>query len=82
MSAKYISEVIFEGGLTPTSYLNALPVIKFLNQAERLAFSSPVTFFVGENGIAKANYKDTEHYRITKQFLNDPDRMLYYLLSN
>lgn len=54
MSAKYISEVIFEGGLTPTSYLNALPVIKFLNQAERLAFSSPVTFFVGENGTGKS----------------------------
>ena len=32
-------------------------------------------------GIKKVDYKDTEHYRVTKQFLDDPQRMLHYLLE-
>ena len=32
-------------------------------------------------GIAKVAYKDTEHYRMTKQFLDDPERMMKYLLD-
>ncbi len=54
MFVKYISEVIFEGGLLPSSYLNGLPVVRYLKQVERLAFSSAVTFFVGENGTGKS----------------------------
>lgn len=46
--------MIFEGGLLPASYLNALPVVRYLKQVERLAFSSAVTFFVGENGTGKS----------------------------
>jgi predicted ATPase len=37
-----------------------------------LAFDAPVTFFVGENG--------SEHYQITKAFLDRPERMLNELL--
>lgn len=33
------------------------------------------------NGIEKVLYKETEHYLLTKQFLDDPERMLRYLLD-
>ena len=51
---KYISEICFDNKLDKDSYLNDLPVIKYLSQKERLAFSSDVTFFVGENGTGKS----------------------------
>ena len=31
--------------------------------------------------IHSTDYKQTEHYMITKQFFNDPERMLKYLLE-
>ena len=37
-----------------TSYLYNLPVIKHLYKMERLEFSAPVTFLVGENGSGKS----------------------------
>lgn len=37
-----------------SSYLNKLPLIKYLSQCEGLAFEKPVTFFVGENGTGKS----------------------------
>lgn len=36
---------------------------------------------MSEAGIHKVNYKDTEHYRITKQFINNPEQMLRYLFN-
>lgn len=38
-----------EGG-----YLEKLPVVRYLSTVERLPFSSPVTFLVGENGTGKS----------------------------
>lgn len=35
-----------------------------------------------ERGIEPVDYKDTEHYAVTKQFLDNPDRMLRYLFEN
>lgn len=54
MSAKYISNVLFNNTLDKSSYLNGLPVIKYLKEFERLDFSADVTFFVGENGTGKS----------------------------
>ncbi len=54
MSAKYISNIYFDNNLDKNSYLNNLPVIKFLSQSQNLSFSSNVTFFVGENGTGKS----------------------------
>lgn len=34
-----------------------------------------------ERGICPAAYQDTEHYRLTKQFLQNPERILRYLLE-
>ena len=53
-SAKYISEVCFDNRLNAASYLNDLPVIRFLAKEKHLTFSSNVTFFVGENGTGKS----------------------------
>ena len=54
MSTRYISNILFEDGLEKSSYLNGLPVIKFLKEAGKLDFSADVTFFVGENGTGKS----------------------------
>ena len=35
-----------------------------------------------DNGICKKDYFDTEHFKITKQFLDNPQRMIKYLLEN
>lgn len=36
---------------------------------------------LSENGICKVQYTETEHYKVTKQFLDNPQRMLKYLLE-
>ena len=54
ISANYISSILFDDKLDKNSYLNNLPVIKYLSQEKELRFSSNVTFFVGENGTGKS----------------------------
>lgn len=51
---KYISEIIYDNRIDKNSYLCDLPVIKHLSRYERIEFSAPVTFFVGENGTGKS----------------------------
>lgn len=51
---KYISSILFDNTLEKKSYLNDLPVIKYLSREKQLSFSSEVTFFVGENGTGKS----------------------------
>ena len=34
-----------------------------------------------QEGVEPVSYRDTEHYQITRRFLEDPDRMLRYLLE-
>ena len=52
--AKYISSILFDNSLSRNSYLNDLPVIKYLAQNNELNFTSNITFFVGENGTGKS----------------------------
>ncbi len=54
ISANYISSILFDDKLDKNSYLNNLPIIKYLSQEKELCFSSNVTFFVGENGTGKS----------------------------
>lgn len=51
---KYISSVTFNDKIDRSSYLNNLPIIKYLREVKCLDFSSNVTFFVGENGTGKS----------------------------
>ncbi len=36
---------------------------------------------ISEKGIESVSYEDTEHFRLTRQFLNAPEKMLQYLLK-
>lgn len=50
------------------------PILMAFPGAEIMEFSS--------DGIRKVSYQETEHYQITKRFLEDPQHMLHYLLNN
>lgn len=49
------------------------PILMAMPNSEIFEFSS--------QGIKKTFYQETEHYQITKNFLNNPDKMLRYLLN-
>ena len=46
-----------------------------------MAFPGAEIKLFDEDGVRTVDYRDTEHYQITKQFINDPERMLKYLLE-
>lgn len=46
-----------------------------------LSYPRAEIYEFGEGGIVKKAYRDTEHYRITKLFLDNPERMLQKLLD-
>ena len=50
----YVSGVSLQGEIPQNSYLQNIPAIKHLQDMRRLPLSSPVTFFVGENGTGKS----------------------------
>lgn len=49
------------------------PILMTFPDAEILEFS--------QDGIKSVSYKDTEHYQITRRFLENPKKMLSYLLD-
>ena len=50
------------------------PILMAYPNAEILQFT--------ESGIDKVSYRETEHYKITKQFIDTPERMIKYLLND
>ena len=50
----YIGSVLAKRPLPAHSYLNDLPVVRWLMERKELKFDSPVTFLVGENGAGKS----------------------------
>ena len=46
-----------------------------------MAFPNAEIFEFSEDGINKVSYKETKHYQVTKSFLDDPERMLHYLIN-
>lgn len=46
-----------------------------------LAFPDADIFVLSEEGISKKPYYETEHYMLTKQFLNNPERILKELFK-
>ena len=50
------------------------PILMAYPQADILRFDGP-------GGVERVDYRDTEHYRITREFLNAPERMLSILLA-
>lgn len=46
-----------------------------------MAFPGAEVYELTENGIASVDYKQTEHYQLTRRFLENPEKMLHYLLD-
>jgi predicted ATPase len=47
-----------------------------------LACPDACIYELSDGGIKKTAYRETEHYTVTKQFLDNPERMLKYLLDD
>ena len=46
-----------------------------------MAYPDARLYQLGEEGVRQVDYRETEHYQLTKRFLDDPERMLHYLLK-
>lgn len=46
-----------------------------------MAYPNASVFLVSETGLSPVRYEDTEHYKLTKRFLNDTPNMLHQLLN-
>ncbi|MCM1024459.1 MAG: AAA family ATPase [Prevotella sp.] len=44
-----------------------------------LAFPGAAVMQLSESGIEQVGYRDTEHYRVTRRFLENPEKMMRYL---
>ena len=47
-----------------------------------MAYPGARLYLLGEDGVRAVDYRETEHYQLTKRFLDDPERMLHYLLKD
>ena len=45
-----------------------------------MAYPGAEIYTLDEAGMRITPYKETEHYLLTKNFLEDPEQMLHYLL--
>jgi predicted ATPase len=46
-----------------------------------MALPNAQIYQITEHGMDTVSYKETEHYQLTKRFLNNPEQMLKYLLA-
>jgi predicted ATPase len=82
-----------EAALSPQRQLSLLSIVHQLEQAGRaqflvsshspilLAYPGAVLLSLDGNEIRRVQYTDTEHYKVTKQFLASPQRYFRYLFS-
>lgn len=81
-----------EAALSPSRLLVLIAQINTLVQKDSqfiiathspilMAFPNAHIYQLSENGIETVSYKETEHYQLTKSFLENPERMLKYLLE-
>lgn len=81
-----------EAALSPTRQMAALGAIHQLVRDESqfiIATHSPILLayprakilLLDEDGISEVDYEDTEHYSVTKQFLNNHQRMMQILTT-
>lgn len=80
-----------ESALSPTRLMMLLKRMNELSASSQflIATHSPILmaypgaqiFVLSETGIEETPYHETEHYFITKQFLQNPERMLRYLFE-
>jgi predicted ATPase len=81
-----------EAALSPMRILTLLAEIKRLadegsqfiiatHSPILMAFPNSDILEFSEKGICSVEYKNTEHYNITKNFLENPEKMLHYLFE-
>ncbi|MBO5109978.1 MAG: AAA family ATPase [Clostridia bacterium] len=81
-----------EAALSPMRLLTLLAEIDQLVKADSqfiIATHSPILMAypgarvleLSEDGIRQVDYRETEHFRCSKDFYTDPDRMIHYLLK-
>lgn len=46
-----------------------------------LAFPGAEVLQLSDSGIERVSYRDTEHYRVTRRFLENPEKMMKYLTN-
>jgi predicted ATPase len=84
-----------EAALSPARQLALLKILYDLEQEGNsqfiIATHSPILLgypkamilhFDQQSGLSQIDYEDTEHYQMTKSFLNNKDRMLHHLFSD
>lgn len=81
-----------EAALSPQKLLSLICAIDHLvkkNSQFIISTHSPILMAypkagilqLSDEGIQEVSYRETEHYQLTKQFLDDPERMMKYLLQ-
>ncbi|MCI8573624.1 MAG: AAA family ATPase [Oscillibacter sp.] len=81
-----------EAALSPSRLLTLLAEMDRLVKADSqfivsthspilMAFPNARIYELNENGVRAVAYKETEHYQLTRRFLENPERMLRYLLE-
>jgi predicted ATPase len=81
-----------EAALSPLKQMSVLSIIHSLVQRNSqfiiathspiiMAYPDSVIYHLSEDGISRVEYTETEHYNITRDFLNNPQRMLHTLLA-
>ena len=82
-----------EAALSPMRLLRLLADMQALVEADSqfvisthspilMAFPGAEIYEIRDAGIESVPYKETEHYRVTRQFLENPEQMLHYLLDD
>ena len=46
-----------------------------------MAYPGACIYQLSETGISQVNYRDTEHYQLTRRFLEAPERMIELLFQ-
>ena len=46
-----------------------------------LSYPDALIYQIGDNGLERVAYEDTEHYTLTRSFLNQPQRYLQSMLD-
>jgi predicted ATPase len=46
-----------------------------------MAYPEANIYALGPDGIERTTYRETEHYKLTRSFLEDPERYLHYLFA-
>lgn len=46
-----------------------------------MAYPGAEVYQLSEDSISSVDYRETEHYQLTRRFLENPEKMLHYLLD-